>query len=262
MINIKQIVIIISYFSFVLLLVGCGEQKQKEIKSDMKELSTNINKDIDKIEENVKQEFLDIVTHFKQLSPENSRKLHQEAGFRFSHIALINSDTGEKKFLINNEFGLSAKETASEIRKITPISVVGVSGVKVGNNEYQSCSYLTFDGKTTLFCKRGTHQLSPDDSVVDQEIDSFSTELAEEIENASGINNIGFLLFSDFATGKTKLIRNENYISFHGEQVRSVSAINNGMSWSVTTYKQNPCCKSIMVGTEKQTICDNTVLHC
>lgn len=259
MMNIKQLVTIF-LFCFVSLFIGCGEQQQKEIKSDMKELTTNIDEGIDGIEERIEQGLLDVATQFIQLTPGLSRDLENKAGFKFSQVVFINSETGEKKFMIHDEFGLSANEKVSEIRNITPISVIGVSGVKVGNKTYESCNYVSFDAQTRLICKRGANQPSPGDPI--DPIESFPTDLAIAIESASGINNVGFLLFSDYAKGKLKIIRNQDYISFHGQLPKSVSAINNGLSWSVTTYQQNPCCTTIMVGTEKQKVCSNSALSC
>lgn len=257
--NIKQLVTIFLFYCLVFLFIGCAEQ-QKETKSDMKEFTKNFDESVNKIEESVEQGFLDLATHFIKLTPELSQRLEKKAGFRFSQVAFINSETGENKFMIHDEFGLSANENVSEIRNITPISVVGVSGVKIGNKTYESCNYVSFDAETRLICKRGADQPSPGDPT--DPIESFPTELATEIERASGINNVGFLLFSDYATGKLKIVSNQNYISFHGQLPKSVSAINNGLSWSVTTYKQNPCCTTVMIGSEKQKVCKNSALHC
>lgn len=253
MTNFKQLVKIFLFYCFIFLFIGCTGQ-QKETKDDMRELTKNI-------EESVTQELLNLVTPFIKLPPELSRKLETKAGFKFSHVAFIDSETGENKFMIHNEFELSANENVSEIRNITPISVIGVSGITIGNKTYELCSYASHAAQTRLICKRGANQPSPEDPV--DPIESFPTEIATDIENASGISNVGFLLFSNYKTGEIKIVRNENYISFHGHLPnKSVSAINNGTSWSVTTYKQNPCCTTIMVGTEKQKVCNNSVLSC
>ncbi|MBY0484335.1 hypothetical protein [Nitrosomonas sp.] len=259
MMNTKRLVTIFLFYCFVFLSIGCTEQ-QKETKNDMKEFTKNIDEAVDKIEESVEQRFLDLATNFIKLTPELSHKLEKKAGFKFSQVILINSETGENKFMIHDEFGLSANENVSEIRNITPISVVGVSGVEIDKKTYESCNYVSFDSETRLICKRGADQPSPGDPT--DPIESFPTELATEIERASGINNVGFLLFSDYATGKLKIVSSQNYISFHDQLPKSVSAINNGLSWSVTTYKQNPCCTSIMIGSEKQKVCNNSVLRC
>ncbi|MER0217507.1 MAG: hypothetical protein DU481_15400 [Nitrosomonas sp.] len=246
MINIKQLVKIFLFYCFVFLFIGCTGL-QRETKSDM-------------------QGFLNLVTPFIQLKSGLSEDLEKKAGFKFSQVAFINSETGEKKFMIHDQFELSADEKVTEINDITPISVIGVSGITIGKKTYESCNYVSYAEKTKLqtklICKRGANQPSPEDPV-DTTIESFPTELATDIENASGINNVGFLLFSNYKTGELKIVKNKDYIVFDGHLPnQSVSAINNGISWSVTTYKRNPCCTTIMVGTEKQKVCSNSTLSC
>lgn len=267
MTNIKQLVKIFLFYCFVFLFMGCTGQ-QKETKDDMREFTKNIDEGIDKIEEGIEQGFLNLATQFIQLTSDLSNDLEQKAGFKFSQVVFINSETGEKKFMIHKDFGLSisSDEKVSEIKSITPISVTGVSGVKIGNNTYEFCNFVSASNyvganeKNKIICIKGANHPSPGDPI--DPIESFSTELANEIENASGIKNVGFLLFSDYATGKIKIARNEKYISFESKLPETVSAINNGLSWSVTTYKQNPCCTTIMIGTEKQKVCNNAVLSC
>lgn len=241
MTNIKQLVKIFLLYCFIFLSIGCTGQ-HKETKSD-------------------RQGFLDLVTPLIKLPPGLSSNLEKIAGFKFSQIAFINSETGQKKFMIHDEFDLSADENVAEIRDITPISVIGVSGITIGNKSYESCNYVSIAAQTRLICKRGANEPSPEDPV--DPIESYPTELATDIEGASGINNVGFLLFSNYKTGEIKIVKNKDYISFHGHLPnKSVSAINNGASWSVTTYKRNPCCTTIMVGTEKQKVCSNSSLSC
>lgn len=250
MTHIKQLVKIFLFYCFVFLFIGCTGP-QRETKSDT-------------------QEFLNLVTPFIQLKPGLSENLEKKAGFKFSQVAFINSETGEKKFMIHDQFELSADEKVAEINDIAPISVIGVSGITIGNKTYESCNYVSYAEQTKpqtklqtkLICKQGANQPSPEDPV-DTTTESFPTELATDIKNASGINNVGFLLFSNYETGEIKIVKNKDYIVFDGHLPNtSVSAINNGISWSVTTYKRNPCCTTIMVGTEKQKVCSNSAVSC
>jgi len=248
MLNIKQIRTIMAFLSLALVLAGCGEQQVKKIESEIKEKTSDL-----------KQEVLQKFAASKKLPIDLSKELAEKiAGFRFTHIALIDSLNGTENFMLHSDAEFDPNNsTISEIRKITSVSVIGVSDVTVEGRTYQSCNYVNFDGKTVLICKRGDNPPTPNDQV-----GIFSVTQAEKIEQASGISNIGFLLFTDVHNGQTKLVKNENYVSFENMLPQSISKIKNGASWSVVTYKKNPCCTSTYTGGTWHTVCDNTVLRC
>jgi|GEM_PF-6122044 len=244
---IKQLIITMAFFSLVFALTGCGEQQVKKIESEIKEKASEF-----------KQEVLQQFAASKKLPIDLSEELVEKiAGFRFTHVALIDSLNGTENFMIHSdaEFVLN-DPTISEIRNITSISVIGVSDVTVEGRTYQSCNYVNFEGKTILICNRGDNPSIPD------KVDSFSVIYAEKIEKASGISNIGFLLFTNVQSGETKLVKNENYVSFHNLLPQSISKIKNGTSWSVVTYKMNPCCTHTYTGGTWHHVCDRTVPAC
>ena len=76
----------------------------------------------------------------------------QATGIKFGFVALIDSSTGQAKYLKNanvgkpTETGISGfsdlSQPASEILDITTVSVIGVSGIA----GYQSCNHILFPG--------------------------------------------------------------------------------------------------------------------
>ncbi len=181
----------------------------------------------------------------KNIPDKLSNELEKISDFRIGFIALIDSETGQIEFLKNTKAEAeSAKfpQPASEIRKITSVSVVGVSGIKIGDTSYNSCNYISFDDHRELICANNEHQ----EHQSSQNIPDISADLAMKLGKAGEINNIGFLVLTDFITGQTKLLRNKDYISLPANLPQSISAIKSSSSWSMISFKKNPCYKLVM----------------
>ncbi|PXW88855.1 hypothetical protein C8R34_1061 [Nitrosomonas sp. Nm84] len=183
---------------------------------------------------------LSIVGCSKNIPPQLSDELEKISDFKIGFIALVDSDTGQTEFLKNTKAEadyVKSHQPASEIRKITSVSIVGVSGVKFRDMSYSSCSYISFDNQRELICANNEnqdHQPSPN-------ITDISADLADELGKAGKINNIGFLVLTDFKSGETKLLKNKDYISLPANLPQPISAIKSSSSWSTIFYKKNPC---------------------
>lgn len=255
--NIKQLIAILVSFLFALVLTSCGEQQVKKNESEIKEKTSEFS--------GVTQEALLLFEQLKKLPIELSEELVEIVSFpeidsSFTHLAFIDSLNGTNKFMLHSDAKFVLDDpTASEIKNITSISVVGVSDFIVDGRTYPSCNYVNFDGRTILICKRGKNE-SKHDPV--SQVDSFTVTQAEKIEKASGISNIGFLLFTNVLNGQSKLVKNEDYVSFENSFPQLISEIRNNTSWNVVTFKKNPCCTTTYTGGTAHTVCNNTVLHC
>jgi len=176
----------------------------------------------------------------KNIPDQISNELEEITKFSIGFVALVDSDTGKTEFLKNSEAKsdyVKSPQPASEIRKITSVSIVGVSGVKIEDESYNSCNYISFDNHRELICANNEnqeHQLSPN-------ITDISADLASKLGKAGEINNIGFLVLTDFRTGQTKLLKNKDYISLPANLSHPISAIKSSSSWTMIYYKKNPC---------------------
>ena len=180
----------------------------------------------------------------KNIPDQLSDELEKISDFRIGFIALVDSDTGKTEFLKNSKADAEyAKfpQPASEIRKITSVSVVGVSGIRIEDTSYNSCNYISFDNHRELICANNEnqeHQPSPN-------ITDMSADLASKLGKAGEIDNIGFLVVTDFKTGQTKLLKNKDYISLPANLPQSISAIKSSSSWNMISFKKNPCYKLV-----------------
>ncbi|MBS0484486.1 MAG: hypothetical protein JSS06_04605 [Proteobacteria bacterium] len=179
--------------------------------------------------------------------------LERASDTKFGFVALIDSNTGQAKYLKNIN-GVAAStffdepQSASEIKEVTTISVIGVSGIA----GYQSCNHVTVDSRHVeeskfmedrLICRdnesREITRLQDSDNF--SEIPTLPRDLLDRLASAGGINNLGFLILTDVITGKTKLFKHENYVDRDFRFPLSVTEVKNNNSWSVVTFKVNPC---------------------
>ena len=69
--------------------------------------------------------------------------------------------------------------------------------------------------------------------------------IRDRLGKAGEIDNIGFLVVTDFKTGQTKLLKNKDYISLPANLPQSISAIKSSSSWNMISFKKNPCYKLV-----------------
>lgn len=187
---------------------------------------------------------LGIVGCSKNIPTQLSDELERISDFKVGFIALVDSDTGQTEFLKNTnaETGyVKSPQPASELKKITTVSVVGVSGIKVGDTSYNSCNVISFhedEGlqRTTICANNENEEHQPSPNILD-----ISADLASKLGEAGKIKNVGFLVLTDFETGRSKLLKNKDYISLPANLPQSISAIKSSSSWSTIYYKKNPC---------------------
>ncbi len=174
--------------------------------------------------------------------------LERASDTKFGYVALIDSSTGQTKYLISANGATSKSfgkpQPASEIKEVTTVSVVGVSGI----TGYQSCNYITIDSRhvgsmeARLICRKDeSRETKLQDSDNFSEIPTLPRDLLSRLAEAGDINNLGFLILTDVITGKTKLFRHENYVDRSVSFPLSVTEVKNNNSWSVITFKVNPC---------------------
>lgn len=171
--------------------------------------------------------------------------LEKASDTKLGFVALIDSRTGQAKYLKSTNSGTSMffnePQPASEITEVTTVSVVGVSGIA----GFQSCNYITIDSRHVgsmeerVICRRNNELRET--KLQDSDISTLPQELMNRLAEAGDINNLGFLILTDAITGKTKLLRHENYIERPFQFPLSITEVRNNNSWSVITFKENPC---------------------
>lgn len=197
--------------------------------------------------------------------------LERASDIKFGFVALIDSSTGQAKYLRNTNVGGSTEtgisgfsdlsQPASEIRDITTVSVVGVSGIA----GHQSCNHITINSPrkeltdTRLICRNNENRKSllqnPDKT---SEIPNLPRELINKLADTGSINNLGFLILTDIETGKTNLFKHEDYVDLPLPPANSplpVTEVKTNNSWSIVTFKVNPC-HSYAVNSQGQRICN------
>ncbi|MEK6736284.1 MAG: hypothetical protein AABY47_06920 [Pseudomonadota bacterium] len=234
MLNAKQLLIMSSLFSLAIGLVGCA-----------KPIPTNL---INKLEEKISR----------------NTDEGQKDKFNIGFVTIFDANTEKTKSFVREtqegkETGITTGikgESASEIRELTSVSVLGLSGIKINDIEYNSCKYITVNNQrepskdlSKLICetnKNSNAKLLPPDTL--------DKELVSELSKVGGIDNIGFLLFNDYKTGKTKLfLGSDNYVVPDVNFPLPKSTMTSLNAWSMVTYKQNPCktCKVNSSGVEE-----------
>lgn len=174
--------------------------------------------------------------------------LERASDTQFGFVALIDSSTGQTKYLRNANAGSSRffdkPQPASEITEVTTVSVVGVSGIA----GYQSCNYITINSPqvestdTRLICLDNENRKSnPQAFVRNTEIPNLSEHLVNRLADAGNINNLGFFILTDIVTGKTRLFKRENYIDLPVSSSLSVTEVKSNNAWSIVTFRLNPC---------------------
>ncbi|MBP7953864.1 MAG: hypothetical protein KAZ14_01700 [Nitrosomonas sp.] len=162
---------------------------------------------------------------------------------------------------VENTFSIKG-ENAKEIREVSAVSVLGLSGIKINDTEYNSCKYISIDNQnhpdlSELICKinedKDVKQTTSNSNKVAKPIE-IEKELFDELSKSGGINNLGFAVLNDYMTGEGKLvIANKNYVNLDVSFPLPQSSITSLNAWTVVTYRQNPCkqCK-VSTGTGKE----------
>lgn len=164
---------------------------------------------------------------------------------KLGFVTLIDSRTGQAKYLRSTNGGTSMffneAQPASEITEVTTISVIGISGI-AGS---QSCNYITIDSRHVgsmeerVICRRNNELRET--NLQDSDIPTLPQKLMNRLAEAGDINNLGFLILTDAITGKTKLFMHKDYTERPFKFPLSITEVRNNNSWSVITFKENPC---------------------
>lgn len=197
--------------------------------------------------------------------------------FNLGFVTLFDSENKEIKFLareseinkeVQNTFSLNPKgisenalkDNASEIRELSTISVLGLSGIKINDSVYDSCKYISIDNQSRddlseLICKITGNQEKEQANSDTKALAVLDPQFVKELGEIAGIKNIGFVVLNDYKTGQPKIflgkdsyINPEDKISFplllardtndkEGKKM-TITSLN---TWTVVTYRQNPC---------------------
>lgn len=197
--------------------------------------------------------------------------LERASDIKFGFVALIDSSTGQAKYLRNKNAGRNTEvgisrfsdlsQPASEITEVTTVSVLGVSGIP----GYQSCNHITINSprkgsaEAHLICRNNTESKKSElqDSDKALELPNLSRKLINRLADTGSIDNIGFLIFTDIVTGKTRLFKHEDYVDLALPSTDSpipVTEVKNNNSWSIVTFRINPC-HSYGVNSQGDRIC-------
>ncbi|MBX3617284.1 hypothetical protein [Nitrosomonas sp.] len=206
-------------------------------------------------------------------------KLKEDSGkdFNLGFVTLFDSDNKKTKFLaresepdkeVENEFFIRPKEiyenalkdNASEIRELSTITVLGLSGVKINGTIYDYCKYITVDNQSRpdlseLICKFNEKQEKEKTNLSTNTLQVLDSQFVKELSKVSDIENIGLVVLNDYKTGQPQLfLGKDNYFSPEikvnfplrldsgtkekEDEKMTITSLN---TWTVITYKQNPC---------------------
>ncbi len=157
--------------------------------------------------------------------------------------------------------GSALKDNASEIKELTTITVLGLSEVRMKDMTYNSCKYITIDNQTQpdlseLICKVDENKEKLQTNFNTKTLKVLDKTLVEKLGKAAGIEskNIGLVVLNDYKTGRAEpFLGKDGY--FSPQEVGSpllfaidpndnekkkitISSLN---TWTVITYRQNPC---------------------
>jgi len=212
----------------------------------------------------------DLVSKIEKQLNENSEK-----EFNLGFVTLFDSDNKKTKFLaresepdkeVENEFFLRPKEinenaltdSASEIKELSTITVLGLSGIKINNTTYDYCKYITIDNQnhpdlTKFVCKIDENQEKekPNHSSI-KNLTALDPTFIKELGEVAEIKSIGLVVLNDYKTGQPELfLANDNYVSLDTEKdnfplllardTKEKMTITSLNTWTVVTYRQNPC---------------------
>ena len=220
----------------------------------------------------------DLVLRIEEaLNKDNSNPENPKKDFNLGFVTLFDSDNKETKFLsresqegkeVENIFSLNPKgiyenalkDNASEIKELSTISVLGLSGIKINGTTYDSCKYITIDNQSQpdlseLICKITGDQEKEQASLNTKALKVLDPKFVKELGEVSGIKNIGFVVLNDYKTGQPEIfLGKDNYVSpevkvsfplllandIEDEEKKKMTIVSLN-TWTVVTYRQNPC---------------------
>ena len=188
---------------------------------------------------------------------------HSNLGF----VALFDSDNKKTTFLaresqpdkeVENEFYLRPKkiyenaleDNASEIKELSNITVLGLSGVKIKDSLYDYCKYITVDNQNRpdlaeLICKLDENQEQEKANLSLKSLKVLDPKFVTALGEIAEIDNIGLVVFNDYKTGQPKLfLGKDNYftpevtVSFPLLLAKDTKEKDEKMT---ITYRKNPC---------------------
>ena len=213
----------------------------------------------------------DLVSKIEQKLTEHSKE-----NFNLGFVALFDSDNKKTTFLaresqpdkeVENEFYLRPKkiyenaleDNASEIKELSNITVLGLSGVKIKDSLYDYCKYITVDNQNRpdlveLICKLDENQEQEKANLSLKSLKVLDPKFVTALGEIAEIDNIGLVVFNDYKTGQPKLfLGKDNYftpevtVSFplllakdtkEKDEKMTITSLN---TWTVITYRKNPC---------------------
>ncbi|MBL8501187.1 MAG: hypothetical protein LZF63_09530 [Nitrosomonas sp.] len=198
---------------------------------------------------------------------------HSNKEFNLGFVTLFDSDNKKTKFLaresepdkeVENEFFLRPKEinenaltdSASEIKELSTITVLGLSGIKVNDTIYDYCKYITIDNQNhpdlaELVCKTDENQEKEKANLSIKNLKVLDPRFVKELSDVAEIKNIGLVVLNDYKTGQPELfLAKDNYVGLDAKvnfplllarDTKEKMTITSLNTWTVVTYRQNPC---------------------
>lgn len=150
-------------------------------------------------------------------------------------------------------------DNASDIKELSTISVLGLSGIKINDKIYDACKYFTVDNQiqsdlSGLICKVENHE-KEQTSINVKTLKVLDKELVEELGKVADVESIELVVLNDYKSGRAEFfLGKDNYVSFNPKEIsifpplfvkdisdkekKTITSLN---SWTVITYRQNPC---------------------
>ena len=170
--------------------------------------------------------------------------------------------------------GSTLKDNASEIKELSTISVLGLSGIRIKDMTYNSCKYITIDNQTQpdlaeLICKVDENQEKAEANFNTKTLKVLDKTIVEKLGKAAGIEskNIGLVVLNDYKTGQAKpFLVKDDYFSPQeavfplifsedpNDKEKNKITITSLNTWTVITYRQNPCRSCTVSGGKLQCI--------
>lgn len=188
-------------------------------------------------------------------------ELEKISNAKIGFVTLIDGQSGLTKYLKNEDAAAGVThgpQSASEIKRITSVSVVGIPEIKIKEDVYRFCNLINVDGHTRLICKSRDDQSSKSLATSPLKIIKITGELVHKLAETSGIDNIGFLVLTDIVSGETSILKHENYIDVPISLPLLPTEgilISSNKTWSIVTYKKNPTCQWIVTDGKSEYVC-------
>lgn len=254
MLSVNRSLFMICLFVITSILIGCAKvpadlalKIEDEIKkSNPEDLEDKFNLGLVTLFDSDNKEAKFFARELKlEKETEKDTKTEKETGVEFGFNAISNNALGD--------------EVATAIKEVSSISILGLSEIVINNVVYNSCQYISIDNQngsdlSRLICPVNRNQEKERPHLATNKV--LDKHIVDELIKISGVEKIKFVVFNDYKTGRAEFfLANSDYFSpevsfplfLTKDPKNNPKEITNLNTWTVITYRQNPCkqCKVV-----------------